>query len=69
MVLAYLMKYRRMRLVDAHTFVKSKRPLIRPNPGFWEALVAYERKLFHNNTVFMVRSGTGKKPLNMIRGP
>jgi atypical dual specificity phosphatase len=30
-VLAYLMKYLRMKLKDAHSFVKSRRPLIRPN--------------------------------------
>ena len=30
-VLAYLMKYLRMNLKDAHSLVKSRRPLIRPN--------------------------------------
>ncbi len=30
-VLAYLMKFLRMSLKDAHTLVKSRRPLIRPN--------------------------------------
>ena len=48
-----------MRLVDAHAYVKSKRPLIRPNPGFWEALVAYERKLFRENTIVMIATRTG----------
>ncbi len=31
MVLAYLMKYLKMNLKDAHALVKSRRPLIRPN--------------------------------------
>ena len=62
LVLAYLMKYKRMRLVDAHALVKSKRPLIRPNMGFWAALVDYEKKLFHENTIVMVQASVGKVP-------
>lgn len=62
LVLAYLMKYKRMRLVDAHRLVKSKRPLIRPNMGFWAALVDYEKKLFHENTIVMVQASVGTIP-------
>ena len=32
-VLAYLMKYLKLNLKEAHLFLKSKRPLIRPNLG------------------------------------
>ncbi|XP_015765251.1 PREDICTED: dual specificity protein phosphatase 21-like [Acropora digitifera] len=62
LVLAYLMKYHRMKLIDAHTHVKKRRPLIRPNPGFWKHLVDYERKLFHKNSIDMVESKFGLIP-------
>ena len=60
LVLAYLMKYHRMKLIDAHAYVKERRPLIRPNAGFWKDLVDYEKKLFHKNTVDMVESKIGE---------
>lgn len=53
-VIAYLMKTRRMSLREAYYHVKSKRPLIRPNTGFWKQLIEYEHKLFGVNTVRMV---------------
>ena len=59
LVLAYLMKYHRMKLIDAHAYVKERRPLIRPNAGFWKDLVEFEKKLFHKNTVDMVESKIG----------
>jgi len=59
LVLAYLMKYQKMRLIDAHAYVKQKRPLIRPNSGFWKDLVDFEMKLFHKNTINMVESKVG----------
>lgn len=59
LVLAYLMKYQRMNLIDAHSYVKQRRPLIRPNSGFWKDLVEFEKKLFHKNTVNMVESKIG----------
>lgn len=59
LVLAYLMKYHRMKLIDAHAYVKNRRPLIRPNAGFWKDLVDFEKKLFHKNTVDMVESKFG----------
>jgi len=62
LVLAYLMKYHKMKLIDAHTYVKEKRPLIRPNPGFWKDLVDFEKKLFRKNTVDMVESKFGLVP-------
>ena len=54
------MKYQKMKLIDAHAYVKKRRPLIRPNAGFWKDLVDYERKLFHKNSVDMVESKLGK---------
>lgn len=55
-VIAYLMKARRMSLREAYYLVKSKRPFIRPNTGFWKQLIEYEHKLFGLNTVRMVYS-------------
>ena len=57
--MAYLMKYQKMKLIDAHAYVKKRRPLIRPNPGFWKDLVDFEKKLFHKNTINMVESKFG----------
>uniref|UniRef100_A0A8C3WJG7 Dual specificity phosphatase 21 n=1 Tax=Catagonus wagneri TaxID=51154 RepID=A0A8C3WJG7_9CETA len=60
--LAYLMKYHSMSLLDAHTWTKSCRPIVRPNNGFWEQLIHYEFKLFSKNTVHMVDSPVGMIP-------
>uniref|UniRef100_A0A4X2KYJ4 Dual specificity phosphatase 21 n=1 Tax=Vombatus ursinus TaxID=29139 RepID=A0A4X2KYJ4_VOMUR len=60
--LAYLMKYHSMSLLDAHTWTKSCRPIIRPNSGFWEQLIHYEFKLYGKNTVRMVNSPFGVIP-------
>ncbi|XP_015845740.3 dual specificity phosphatase 21-like [Peromyscus maniculatus bairdii] len=60
--LAYLMKYHNMTLLDAHTWTKSCRPIIRPNNCFWEQLIHYEFKLFSKNTVHMINSPMGLIP-------
>lgn len=44
-VIAYLMTVGRISLVDALALVKSKRPVVRPNHGFFRQLLAYEIKL------------------------
>lgn len=43
--IVYLIKYERMSLRQAYHYVKSARPIIRPNVGFWKQMVDYERKL------------------------
>lgn len=60
--LAYLMKYHAMSLLDAHSWTKACRPIVRPNRGFWEQLVRYEFQLFGRNTVRMVSSPVGRIP-------
>ncbi|KAM5238165.1 dual specificity protein phosphatase 18 isoform 1-T1 [Ctenodactylus gundi] len=60
--LAYLMKYHAMSLLEAHTWTKSCRPIIRPNNGFWEQLIHYEFQLFGKNTVHMISSPMGVIP-------
>ncbi|KAF7477373.1 hypothetical protein GHT09_011560 [Marmota monax] len=60
--LAYLMKYHAMSLLDAHTWTKSCRPIIRPNTGFWEQLIHYEFQLFGKNAIHMVSSPMGIIP-------
>ncbi|KAF2896227.1 hypothetical protein ILUMI_09948, partial [Ignelater luminosus] len=52
--IAYLMKYHRFSLLDAYNYVKLKRPIIRPNCGFFRQLIEYEMDLFGCNTVSMV---------------
>lgn len=56
LALVYLMKFERMSLRQAYYHVKSCRPIIRPNPGFWRQLIDYERRLQGRNTVKMVLS-------------
>ncbi|XP_050310442.1 dual specificity protein phosphatase 21 [Anthonomus grandis grandis] len=52
--IAYLMRYCNLTLLEAYNYVKLRRPKIRPNCGFFEQLIAYEKKLFFNNTISMV---------------
>jgi atypical dual specificity phosphatase len=44
--LAYYIKYRNMTLKQAFEHVSSKRPCVRPNPGFWRQLIDYEKRIF-----------------------
>jgi len=52
--IVYLMKYKHMNLRQAYHFVKSVRPIIRPNLGFWKQMIDYERKLRGSNSVSLV---------------
>jgi protein-tyrosine phosphatase len=45
-VIAYLMMKKGMRLDDAYVFVRSKRPAIYPNAGFFQQLLDLDRRLF-----------------------
>ncbi len=45
-VLAYLMKYHGMRLEYALEYLKKKRPIVQPNPGFLHQLKRYDDKIF-----------------------
>ena len=57
LVLAYLMKYKNMCLKDAHDWVKSKRKVVKPNPGFWSQLIEFEIKLFGKSSVQIENQG------------
>lgn len=54
LVIAYLMKYADMTLKAAFQHVRSVRPQVRPNLGFFKQLIEYEQRLFGSNTVTMV---------------
>lgn len=60
--LAYLMKHRQVSLLEAHRWLKDRRPLVRPNRGFWEQLIRYEMELRGSNSVSMVSSSMGDIP-------
>lgn len=60
--LAYLMKYANMSLRDAYDYLKTRRPIIRPNNGFFRQLIEYERKLHNRETVSLVSSAAGLIP-------
>lgn len=55
LVLAYLMKYSNMSLKSAFQYVRSVRPQVRPNIGFFKQLIEYEQRLRGVTTVSMVR--------------
>jgi len=46
LVLAYLMKYRHYDLRKAFNLVKSSRRVVRPNNGFFQKLIDYERSIY-----------------------
>lgn len=52
--IAYLMKYHRFSLLETFNYVKLRRPIIKPNCGFFRQLIEYEKDLFGYNTVSMV---------------
>ncbi|XP_007946085.1 dual specificity protein phosphatase 14 [Orycteropus afer afer] len=60
--IAYLMKYHNVCLLEAYNWVKARRPVIRPNVGFWRQLIDYERQLFGKSTVKMVQTPYGVVP-------
>ncbi|KAK1168698.1 dual specificity protein phosphatase 14 [Acipenser oxyrinchus oxyrinchus] len=62
LVMAYLMRYQGVTLREAHSWVKGRRPHIRPNAGFWRQLLDYERRLFGKNTVKMESTPLGVLP-------
>ncbi|CAM1297565.1 DUSP14 (predicted) [Pycnogonum litorale] len=64
--IAYLMKYEGMTLRKAYYYVKSKRPIIRPNDGFFRQLIDYERKLFASESVKLVKVTSVAGPDRMI---
>uniref|UniRef100_A0A3Q2ZT44 Zgc:153044 n=1 Tax=Kryptolebias marmoratus TaxID=37003 RepID=A0A3Q2ZT44_KRYMA len=60
--MAYLMKHRGVTLMEAHGWVRSCRPIVRPNPGFWKQLIQYEAELRGCNSVRMAPSSIGEIP-------
>lgn len=60
--MAYLMKHHGVTLLEAHSWVKSCRPIVRPNNGFWKQLLRFEMELRGCNTVHMVHSSIGEIP-------
>lgn len=60
--MAFLLKHRGVTLLQAHSWLKTRRPLVRPNNGFWEQLIRYERELRGCISVRMVSSPMGEIP-------
>lgn len=60
--LAFFVKHCRMSLAEAHGLMKSRRPIIRPNSGFWEQLIEYEVEVRGTNSVAMMSSPVGPVP-------
>lgn len=60
--MAYLVKHRGVTLLEAHGWVKTCRPIVRPNNGFWEQLIRYEMELHGCNSVRMVSTAMGDIP-------
>jgi atypical dual specificity phosphatase len=54
--LAYLMKYEHMALRKAFSHLRSVRPAVRPNSGFFRQLIDLERRLLGHESVAMVHN-------------
>lgn len=54
LILCYLLKYTTLSLVDAFTHLQRLRPCIRPNMGFFRALIQYEVQLNQTSSVQML---------------
>lgn len=54
--LAYLVKHEKMPLRKAFTHLRSRRPSIKPNTGFFNQLIEFERRLLGATTVSMVHN-------------
>lgn len=60
--IAYMMKFHRMNLRQAYQHVKRKRPIIRPNVGFFEQLITFEKRLYGQTSVEIISSPLGPIP-------
>ncbi|XP_071338590.1 dual specificity protein phosphatase 18 [Trachinotus anak] len=60
--MAYLMKHRGVTLLEAHRWMRTCRPMVRPNNGFWKQLIRYEMELRGCNSVRMTSSSIGEIP-------
>lgn len=49
LLIAYLIRYRGMKSDDALNYVRSRRSIVNPNPGFWNQLKQYEKILYKRN--------------------
>jgi|UniRef100_A0AC35EUL4 atypical dual specificity phosphatase len=63
LVIVYLVKHEKMTLRQAYHYVKSARPIIRPNIGFWKQMVDYERRLRGHSTVTMIKTSLCDMPI------
>ncbi|XP_034451266.1 dual specificity protein phosphatase 18-like [Hippoglossus hippoglossus] len=60
--IAFLMRHGGLSLLEAHGTVRTSRPMVRPNMGFWKQLIRYEMVLRGCNSVRMVPSSIGEIP-------
>ncbi|XP_061842241.1 dual specificity protein phosphatase 18 [Nerophis lumbriciformis] len=60
--MAFLVKHHSVTLLEAHAWVKTCRPMVRPNNGFWKQLIQYEKELRGCTSVQMVSSSMGEIP-------
>lgn len=60
--LAYLVKYENKTLRQAYYDLKSVRPIIRPNEGFWKQLISFEMDVCGKASVKMIMYPLGSMP-------
>ncbi|CAJ0927234.1 unnamed protein product, partial [Mesorhabditis belari] len=61
--MVYLMKHEKMTLRQAYNHVRSRRPVVRPNVGFWKQMVDYEKKLRGTTSVQMLMTPQCDMPI------
>lgn len=62
LIMAYLMRFEGLSLLQAHHRVLAVRPFVRPNAGFWRQLLQYEKKITGSNSIRMVATSLGVLP-------
>ncbi|XP_035209049.1 dual specificity protein phosphatase 14-like [Stegodyphus dumicola] len=60
--IAYLMKFGNMTLRNAFRYLRSRRQMVRPNNGFFRQLIDYERRLYSQTSVQMIRVPNADSP-------
>ncbi|GBN93762.1 Dual specificity protein phosphatase 14 [Araneus ventricosus] len=64
--IAYLMKHNNLNLRNAFRHLRSRRRIVRPNNGFFRQLIEYEKRLYNETSVQMVRVPNADTPDCMV---
>lgn len=52
--LAYMMKHKKMTLLEALTWIRKRRPIVYPNKGFYKQLIEYETEINGKSSIPLI---------------